>query len=60
MTKLAIPGCPRASDVQDINRVLRQPIFEPLSDVLIARLVMLLRELDRFLGSVRQFGCERK
>ena len=28
-------GCSRACDVQDINCVLRQPIFEPLSDVLI-------------------------
>ena len=44
----------------------RQPIFEPLSDALIAsrqmnpRLVMLLRELDGFLRAARQFGCERK
>ena len=59
-------GCPRACDVQDINRILCKPIFEPLSDVLIAgrqmnpRLVMLLRELDGFLRAARQFGCERK
>ena len=51
-------GCPRACDIQDINWVLRQPIFEPLSDALIAsrqmnpRLVMLLRELGRF-SSIR-------
>ena len=39
MTKLAIPGsldAPRAGDIQDLNRVLRQPIFEPLSGALIA------------------------
>jgi hypothetical protein len=59
-------GCPRACDIQDFNRVSLQPIFEPLSDVLIAgrqmnpRLVMLLRELDGFLRSACQFGCERK
>ena len=40
--------------------------LEPLSDAVIAsrqmnpRLVMLLRELDGFLRSARQFGCERK
>ena len=51
-------GCPRSCDIQNLNRGLRQPIFEPLSDVLIAgrqmnpRLVMLLRELGRF-SSIR-------
>ena len=43
---------PEACDIQDLNRVLRQPIFEPLSDVLIARLVMLFRELNGFLRSL--------
>jgi hypothetical protein len=39
MTKLAIPGflgCRRACDIKDLNWVLRQPIFEPLSDIRIA------------------------
>jgi hypothetical protein len=48
---------PDACDIQDINRVLRQPIFAPLSDARIAgrqmnpMLVMLLRELGRFSSS---------
>ena len=59
-------GCPRACDIQNLNRGLRQPIFEPLSDSVIAgrqmnpRLVMLFGELSGFLRSARQFGWERK
>jgi len=57
--RVAIPilACPRAFDIQDLNRVLRQPICRPLSDVRIASrqmnpsLVMLLRELGGFLRS---------
>jgi hypothetical protein len=58
-------GCPRACDIQDLNRVLRQ-LFELLSAVLIVsrqmnpRLVMFLGELGGFLRAARQFGCERK
>ena len=61
MTKLAIPGSWDARGSATFRTsiaFLRQPIFEPLSDVLIAsrqmnpRLVMLLRELASF-SSIR-------
>jgi hypothetical protein len=57
MTKLAIPGSLDArgpATFRTSTAFLRQPIFEPLSDVLIASrqinpgLVTLLRELGRF------------